>query len=108
MRRFVFVLIVFVSVCNSFAQNVSSLQKKTGALYNEAKINAQAGDKVKAIALLNQVIKSDPRYYMAFFGLADIYHETGDRHLEREALIDGLKVGSDQFPKGYRFLAELL
>ena len=108
MRRFVFVLIVFVSVYNSFAQNVSSSQKKVVALYNEAKISAQAGDKVKAIALLNQVLKSDPRYYMAFFGLADIYHETGDRRLEREALINGLKIGSDKFPNGYRFLAELL
>jgi outer membrane protein OmpA-like peptidoglycan-associated protein len=108
MRRIVFAIIVFVSACNSFAQNVSSLQKKAEALYNEAKISAQAGDRVRAIALLNQVLKSDPKFYMAFFGLADVYHETGERNLEREALINGLKTGSERFPKGYRFLAELL
>lgn len=101
-------LIVIVAVYNAVAQNFSPLHKKAVALYNEAKISAQAGDKVRAISLLNQVLKSDPRYYMAFFGLADIYHETGDRRLEREALINGLKIGSDQYPMGYRFLAELL
>ena len=84
------------------------MQKKSESRYNEAKICAQSGDKAKAINLLNQVLKNDPHYYMAFFGLADIYHETGERQLEREALINGLQTGSERFPKGYRFLAELL
>ena len=108
MRRLIFSVIPLVIVVNCIAQNNNVLNKKTESLYNEAKISAQAGDRVKAIAMLNQVLKNDPQYYMAFFGLSDIYHETKERQLEREALVNGLKVSSDQFPKGYKFLAELL
>ncbi len=93
---------------NALAQKGNAQKGRAAALYNEAKISAQAGDRNKAISLLNQAIKIDPQCYMAFFGLADVYHETGDRELERDALVKGLKTGTDQFPKGYKFLAELL
>jgi tetratricopeptide (TPR) repeat protein len=108
MTRLFFQIIFLVIIVNCVAQNSNSLQKKSESLYNEAKNYAQSGDRVKAINLLNQVLKNNPHYYMAFFGLADIYHETGERQLEREALINGLQTGSERFPKGYRFLAELL
>lgn len=91
-----------------FAQHHNSSEKKAGLLYNEAKIEAQLGDRSKAIMLLKEVLRSDTGYYMAYFGLADIYHETGERQLEMEALINGTKTGQDQFPKGYKYLAELL
>ncbi|MCX6237218.1 MAG: tetratricopeptide repeat protein, partial [Bacteroidia bacterium] len=78
MKSLVFSIILFVIVIDCIAQNNKALNKKTESLYNEAKISAQAGDRVKAIALLNQVLKYDPKYFMAFFGLADIYHETGE------------------------------
>lgn len=108
MRSLIFSIILFAFVINCIAQNNKALNKKVESLYNEAKTCAQAGDRVKAIALLNQVLKNDPLYFMAFFGLADIYHETGERQLEQEALVNGLQVSSDRFPKGYKFLAELL
>ncbi len=108
MRQLVFSIFLFISVVDCIAQNNNALSKKAESLYNEAKTNAQAGDKVKAIALLNQVLKTDPQYYMAYFGLADIYHETKEHQLEKDALVNGLHISSDRFPLGYKFLAELL
>jgi len=108
MRGFCLTLVVIISVCSSIAQNVSSLQKRVNALYAEAKSSAQAGDRVKAISLLNQVLKSDPQFYMAFFGLSDIYHETKERQLERESLSKGLGIAANRYPNGYKFLAELM
>ena len=108
MKRFIFFIILFAVVTDCIAQNNKDLIKKTELLYNEAKAYAQEGDKVKAIAVLNQLLKLDPHYFMAFFGLADIYHEMKERKLEKEALMKGLQISSDQFPKGYKFLAELL
>ena len=106
MRRIILGISLFFVIFDCIAQDNNTLNKKAETLYNEAKINAQAGDKVKAISLLNQVLKTDPQYYMAFFGLADIYHETREHQLERDALINGLKISSDRFPNGYKFLAE--
>ena len=108
MRGLIFTIILFVISVDCISQNNNALNKKTETLYNEAKSNAQAGDKVKAIALLNQVLKNDPQYYMAFFGLADIYHETKEYQLEKDALTNGLIISKDRFPNGYKFLAELL
>jgi len=108
MKRLVFFITLFVLVIDCNAQDYKTLNKKTESLYNEAKNQAQTGDRVKAINLLNQILKSDPQFYMAYFGLADIYHGTGDFRLEQEALENGLKISSDKFPNGYKFLAELL
>jgi len=108
MRKLLFMIILFVVALNGLSQNNKTSNKKVELLYNEAKTNAQAGDKVKAIALLNQVLKNDPQYYMAFFGLADIYHETQENQLEKEALVNGLRISLDRFPGGYKFLSELL
>ena len=85
-----------------------SNSKKTDALYKEATIQAQVGDLSKAINLLNQILKIDPVYYMAYFGLADIYHGKKENTKEKEMLIKGLKSGDDKFPKGFKYLAELL
>ena len=108
MRRLFFTIILFAVALNCVSQNNKASDKKVESLYNEAKTYAQAGDKVRAIALLNQVLKNDPQYYMAFFGLADIYHETKERQLEKDALVNGLRISLDRFPGGYKFLAELL
>lgn len=108
MRRLIFSILFFILFIGCFAQNNNALSKKVGSLYDEAKTNAQAGDKIKAIVLLKQVLKTDPQYYMAYFGLADIYHETKERQLEKDALVNGLRISSDRFPSGYKFLAELL
>ena len=108
MRWLIFTFILFVISVDCISQNNNALNKKTEILYNEAKSNAQAGDKVKAISLLQQVLKNDPQYYMAFFGLADIYHETKEYQLEKDALAKGLSISKDRFPNGYKFLAELL
>ena len=105
MRYFVIIFLFFTF--EGFTQNHKALNRNVESLYIQAKGLAQAGDRVKAISLLRQILKADPQYYMAFFGLADIYHETGELKLEREALINGLKSGADQFPAGYKYLAEL-
>lgn len=107
MRLFFFLVILFF-VGNCVAQNNVAAHTKVESLYNEAKINAQSGDRAKAIVMLRQILKMDPQYYMAWFGLADIYHESKDLKQEKEALIEGLKTGLDRFPNGYKFLAELL
>jgi len=108
MRRLFCPFIFLVIFVDCIAQNNNSLEKKSKILYNEAIICAQSGDRVKAINLLNKVLKNDPQYYMAFFGLADIYHESGNMQLEKKSLLSGLQTGSDRFPQGYKFLAELL
>ncbi len=107
MKKLIFIILLcFTTEC--IAQRGNSLQKISESLYNEAKINAQAGDRAKAIVLLKKLLISDPSYYMAYFGLADIYHETGESKLEQEALVKGLNISADRFPAGYKFLAELL
>jgi len=108
MKKLLFLVIFFAILINCSAQNNKALTKKADMLYIEAKASAQAGDKVKAISLLYQVLKNNPQYYMAFFGLSDIYHETGEKQLEQEALENGLQISADRFPNGYKFLAELL
>ena len=90
------------------AQHRNSSQKSPDSQYNEAKILAQNGERQKAVSLLLKILKNDPDYYMAWFGLADLYHESGDRKLEQEALVQGLKTGSDHYPDGFRYLASLL
>ena len=108
MGKLVLVIILLLIIGDCIGQNTNSLLNKTDVLYNQAKISAQSGDKDKSIEQLNQVLKYDPKYFMAFFGLADIYHETGEHKLEEEALINGLKISYEQYPPGYLFLAELL
>ena len=107
MRKIIFVILLFfTTVCA--AQKSNSLQKISESLYNEAKISAQSGERDKAVTLLQKLIKKDSSYYMAYFGLSDIYHESGSKELEEKALTEGLKVSGDRFPAGYKFLAELL
>jgi len=105
-----FLCIIGILFCSgiSIAQNNSAVIKKVESLYNEARINAQSGDRGKAISLLNQILKIDPQYDMAWFGLADIYHESKELQNEKEALEKGLAIGEDHFPPAYKFLAELL
>ena len=107
MKKTVGILILFLIGFNLVGQNAQSLSAKVQSLYNEAKSLAQAGESKKAIEALRQVLKNDPQYYMAWFGLADIYHETKDRKLEKESLENGLKAGADRFPNGYKYLAAL-
>ena len=108
MRRFSYIIIFLLIVVNVMAQNRGSSQKLSDLQYNEAKILAQNGEGQKAVSLLLKVLKNDPGYYMAWFGLADLYHESGERKLEQEALVQGLKVGSDHYPNGFRYLAAIL
>ncbi len=108
MKKIFGIIILFLIGFNCIGQNAKSLSTKSESLYNEAKISAQAGDRGKAITLLQKLIKKDSSYYMAYFGLADIYHESGEKGPEQKALTQGLKVSGERFPSGYKFLAELL
>ena len=108
MYKYILVIICLLITYNSGAQKLGQTGKKADALYNEAKIQATKGDRLKAIALLNQVIKTDIQYYLAYFGLADVYHGTGQKILEKEYLIKGLEIAGDKFPNGYKYMAEIL
>jgi outer membrane protein OmpA-like peptidoglycan-associated protein len=108
MKKIFGIIILVLIGFNSIGQNVKSLSSKTESLYKEANDLAQAGDSRKAIDALQRILKNDPQYYLAWFGLADLYHETRERQLEKEALVNGLKVGSDKYPNGYKYLATLL
>lgn len=90
------------------AQNRNVLNKKSNTLYNDAKLLAQSGDQTQAINLLLNILKKDPPFFMAYFGLADIYHEQNNLQKEQAVLEAGLKVSGDQYPDGFKFLAELL
>ncbi len=107
MGKLIFIFLILFTA-NCIAQKNKSSSKVSDQLYNEAKTEAQGGNRVKATALLNKIIKNDPQYFMAWFGLADIYHDTGEKQTEREALLKGLNISADRFPQGYKYLADLL
>ncbi len=107
MKSITVIFILLLIGFNSVGQNANPLSTKAQSLYNEAKILAQAGDSKKAIEVLHQVLKNDPQFYLAWFGLADIYHESREYNLEKEALVNGLNIGSDKFPNGYKYLSVL-
>jgi flagellar motor protein MotB len=104
--RFIVLLLALIT-SEGFAQTNATVRKKVESVYNEAKSCAQNGESDKAIKLLHQVLDIDPNYYMAYFGLADIYHEKRDFQREKESLMMGLNRGKDHYPNGYKFLAAL-
>ncbi|MEI6138100.1 MAG: OmpA family protein [Mariniphaga sp.] len=108
MYKYIIVILCLIITYNSKAQKLGQSEKKADALYSEAKIQATKGDRLKAITLLNQIIKIDSQYYLAYFGLADIYHGTGQRTQEKDFLIKGLEIAIDRFPRGYKYIAEIL
>jgi outer membrane protein OmpA-like peptidoglycan-associated protein len=108
MIRLFCLLLFYAMLLTSQAQNRDALNKRSGSMYNEAKLLAQSGDRTHAIDILANVIKKDPHFFMAYFGLADIYHELKNLQKEQEYLESGLRFGADQYPDGYKFLAELL
>lgn len=101
-------IIIFLSVLNLDGQNNTSLQKKIETIYNEARIKAQSGESKAATELLFQLLKLDQNYYLAHFALADIYHETGKPEPEIAELRIGLKLSGNDFPKGFKYLAQAL
>lgn len=90
------------------AQKSTSLQKKTTALYSEALALSQQGNSTKSRQLLDELVKLDPTYFMAYFALADLSHETGDTEGEIRYLRQGLALSGDTYPAGFKFLAEVL
>lgn len=108
MRRLILTFACFSFFFSLFCQSRSSSENKVKELYNKAKNQAQLGDRDKAINFLRQALTIDSLYYMAYFALSDIYHQTGEVKFEREALINGLRTGGDYYPLGYKFLSTLL
>jgi len=90
------------------AQRSASLQKKVTALYAEALGYSQQGNAMKSAALLKELLKKDPSYFMAYFALADLSHEAGDAEAEIGFLQQGLALSGDSYPAGFKFLAEVL
>ena len=88
-------------------QSRDVLNKKSVKLYNDAKFYAQSGNRTHAVNLLQDIIKKDPPFFMAYFGLADIYHELNNFRKEQEYLEAGLKQSGEQYPDGFKFLADL-
>lgn len=106
MRLVVTVLYLFWFIQVLDAQNPSALQKKTSALYQEALSHSQQGNPQKSIQLLNDILKLDPVFYMAYFALADLSHESKNQEQEMLYLKKGLALSGDKYPAGYKFLAE--
>ena len=102
-----FVLFLFL-VGTLSAQKSTSLQKKTASLYSEALTLSQLGNSTKSKQLLDELVKLDPTYFMAYFALADLSHETGDTEGEIRYLRQGLALSGDTYPAGFKFLAEVL
>jgi outer membrane protein OmpA-like peptidoglycan-associated protein len=101
-------LLLFIGVHLLNGQRNASINKNIDGKYNEAKIKAQNGESEKAIELLNEILKLDNTNYLAHFGLADIYHESGKADLEIEQLKSGLKLSGNEYPNGYKYLAQAL
>ena len=93
---------------NLSGQSSASLKQKVEVIYNEARIKAQTGETEKATELLQQILKMNQNYYLAHFALADIYHESRKSELEIAELIRGLKLSGNEFPKGFKYLAQAL
>ncbi len=108
MKSFIILLSLLLFFFNLSAQRKASNRKNTDALYEEARMSAQKGESDKAMELLQKILKLDGSYYMAHFGLADIYHESGKSEYEITELQDGLKLSGDQYPNGFKFLAQAL
>jgi outer membrane protein OmpA-like peptidoglycan-associated protein len=90
------------------AQNVTSIQKKCMALYEEALALSQQGNSLKSSQLLNEILKVDSTFFMADFALADLSHESGKAEEEIGYLQKGLAFSGDTYPAGFKFLAEAL
>jgi outer membrane protein OmpA-like peptidoglycan-associated protein len=108
MKFYLVFLAIFISCLNIHAQKKVSPQQKVEMIYNDAKIKAQSGESDVAAELLQQILKIDPNYYLAHFGLADIYHDAKKPELEIAELNSGLKLSGDKFPKGFKYLAQAL
>jgi outer membrane protein OmpA-like peptidoglycan-associated protein len=90
------------------AQNVTSIQKKCSAIYNEALTLSQQGNSLKSSQLLKEILKLDSTFYLADFALADLCHEAGKVEEEIGFLQKGLVFSGDSYPAGFKFLAEAL
>jgi outer membrane protein OmpA-like peptidoglycan-associated protein len=90
------------------AQKSSSSKKNVEVMYNEAKIKAQKGESDEAVKLLLQILSLDQSYYMAHFGLADIFHESGKIESEIGELRSGLKLSGNEYSIGFKYLAQAL
>lgn len=99
--------ILFLGSLSLYAQH-SKDSRKIEVLYNNAKERAQAGDRVKAIELLVQILKIDSTYYQARFALADLYHEAGKTDQEIDNLRKGLRYSGNNYVPAFKFLAQSL
>ena len=107
--KYLFPILLFLVCCNlSQGQNAASVQKRNLSLYQEALNLSQQGNSTRSKQLLSDILKSDSTFYMAFFALADLSHESGNSAEEASYLGKGLKLAGDSYPAGYKFLAEIL
>jgi len=102
------IVLLFILPVGIYAQNTSSIQKKTTALYQEALALSQQGNSPKSRQLLGEILKLDSTFYLAHFALADLSHEAGNPEDERINLLRGLALSGDSYLIGYKFLAEVL
>ncbi len=102
-------ILFFIGVITeTFAQRRSTAPGKAESLFQEALIQYQGGSSAKAIALLEQALKEQDSFYMAHFGLADIFHAEGKSDLEIEQLRTGLTKAGNAYPNGFKFLSQAL
>ena len=102
-----FVLLILLPIGMN-AQNSGALLKKINSLYNEALALSQQGNTVQSVQLLRQILKMDSTWHMAYFALADLYHEMKKPDEEINSLYKGLNFAGDSYPVGFKFLAQEL
>lgn len=108
MKLLALFLLLLCLPAGSKAQGKASLQKKIEALYGEALSLSRQGKSAQSTTLLYDILKLDSTCYRAHFALADLSHEAGNIPGEIKFLEKGISLAGDNYPAGYRFLAEAL
>lgn len=90
------------------AQNSGALLKKINSLYKDALTLSEQGNTAQSVQLLQQILKMDSTWHMAYFALSDLYHEMKKPDEEINSLQKGLTFAGDSYPVGFKFLAQEL
>ena len=106
MKLFAAFILLFLLCGTSYAQKSKELNVKLSALYQEALTSSQQGNSLKSVRLLNDMLKMDSTFYLAYFALADLSHEAGKADEELVHLEKGLSFAGEAYPAGFKFLAE--
>ncbi|HEY5510015.1 MAG TPA: OmpA family protein [Prolixibacteraceae bacterium] len=108
MKLLLTLVLLLILPIGMYAQKTTSSPKKTDALYQEALTLSKERNSQKSAVRLHEILKLDSTFYMAFFALADLSHESGKEDEELGFLQRGLAISGSSYPAGFKFLAQIL